>query len=227
MITFSKLKQILFESAASEAAKQRGLEYYGFGRYGVNGKVTHKDENDALVPVSKTQEVSPKKVSSIPKLKWNGTPKIGWWKDQKYLYLFHGTHENNVEPIAQNGLSKMDPRTGMVSMTLDPNTAHGYAAMSGGEATFRQAGQKAQSTPHEQRAVLVYKVPREWIDEFHDKKLSGNIDSHIFPTKTHMTDKTKYQDWTGPDSSYYSGSELRFNKPVPNAFLIGYMQRGA
>ena len=38
-------------SKASDAAKKMGLDYYGFGRYGKNGKVTHRSVHDSLTPV--------------------------------------------------------------------------------------------------------------------------------------------------------------------------------
>jgi len=41
------------DSAASEAAKKLGLQYFGFGRYGKQGKVTHRSVHDKLVEVPK------------------------------------------------------------------------------------------------------------------------------------------------------------------------------
>ena len=41
------------ESKAADAARSMGLEYYGFGRYGKNGKVTHRSVHDKLVDVTK------------------------------------------------------------------------------------------------------------------------------------------------------------------------------
>ena len=38
---------------ASQEMDTMGLEYYGFGRYGKNGKVTHRSIHDRLVPVDK------------------------------------------------------------------------------------------------------------------------------------------------------------------------------
>jgi len=38
-------------SKAAEKAKEMGLDYYGFGRYGKNGKVTHRSVHDSLVDV--------------------------------------------------------------------------------------------------------------------------------------------------------------------------------
>lgn len=40
----------LNESKASEQAEKMGLEYMNFGRFGKNGKVTHKEVGDKLVP---------------------------------------------------------------------------------------------------------------------------------------------------------------------------------
>ena len=41
------------ESAAAEEARSMGLQYYGFGRYGKDGKVTHRSIHDKLVQVEK------------------------------------------------------------------------------------------------------------------------------------------------------------------------------
>ena len=40
-------------SNAAEQARQLGLQYFGFGRYGKNGKVTHRSVHDKLVEVQK------------------------------------------------------------------------------------------------------------------------------------------------------------------------------
>ena len=47
------------ESGATEAARQLGLQYYGFGRYGQKGKVTHRVVHDKLVAVEKLPTVKP------------------------------------------------------------------------------------------------------------------------------------------------------------------------
>jgi hypothetical protein len=56
-----------------------GLEYYGFGRYGKNGKVTHRSLHDRLVPVdkiAKTVDTHQKKVEKAmgPKVKVRTEP---------------------------------------------------------------------------------------------------------------------------------------------------------
>jgi predicted RNA binding protein YcfA (HicA-like mRNA interferase family) len=47
-------------SKAAEEARSMGLKYYGFGRYGTNGKVTHRVVHDKLVEVQKQQPQSTK-----------------------------------------------------------------------------------------------------------------------------------------------------------------------
>lgn len=46
-------------SGAAEEAKKMGLQYYGFGRYGKNGEVTHRSVHDKLVEVQKEQPEEP------------------------------------------------------------------------------------------------------------------------------------------------------------------------
>ena len=41
-----------YDSQAAQEAKKLGLQYYGFGRYGKNGTVTHRSVHDNLVPVT-------------------------------------------------------------------------------------------------------------------------------------------------------------------------------
>ena len=47
------------DSGASEEARKLGLQYYGFGRYGKNGKVTHRSVHDRLVEVEQEQPKMP------------------------------------------------------------------------------------------------------------------------------------------------------------------------
>lgn len=43
-------------SNAAQEARKIGLQYYGFGRYGRNGKVTHRSVHDQLIDVEKMQQ---------------------------------------------------------------------------------------------------------------------------------------------------------------------------
>jgi hypothetical protein len=44
------------DSGAAGEARKMGLQYYGFGRYGRNGKVTHRSVHDKLVEVGKGEQ---------------------------------------------------------------------------------------------------------------------------------------------------------------------------
>jgi hypothetical protein len=51
------------DSGAADEARKIGLQYYGFGRYGKNGKVTHRSVHDKLVEVGKGE---PQESPNIP-----------------------------------------------------------------------------------------------------------------------------------------------------------------
>jgi len=59
-------KKGLEESAASDKAKALGLDYMKFGRYGKDGKVTHKTSGDNLVKVGKNDEPADDKPAKKP-----------------------------------------------------------------------------------------------------------------------------------------------------------------
>jgi hypothetical protein len=52
------LSEVMNESKASDQAKKLGLDYMSFGRYGKNGKTTHKSQGDKLVPIAKKGKTS-------------------------------------------------------------------------------------------------------------------------------------------------------------------------
>jgi len=47
------------DSNSAQEARKLGLQYYGFGRYGRNGKVTHRSVHDKLIEVSKDEPKQP------------------------------------------------------------------------------------------------------------------------------------------------------------------------
>lgn len=162
-------------------------------------------------------------INNIP---FDTNPEIGFWSDQDSVIVYHGTHERNVPDILKNGLTRVDPKTNMISVTFDPFTAHGYAAMSGagGEAGFRAAGARPVNTPHNERAVIKMKIPMEWVKKHMDPHLSGNVGD----AKTRLQSKDDYAQWKSsnkPDHEFYQTSELRFDKPVPPNFIVGVMKR--
>lgn len=153
-------------------------------------------------------------------------PKIGWWGDGDHLIMYHGTHDSRVEHIKKHGLKAPEhgPTKGWVSLTHDPHTAHGYASMSGGESSFRAAGGKAQHVPHNERTVIVHKIPRKWAEENMNPHLQGNINQ----VADNMSNKEKYKKHNSegkPDHEYYRTTELRFKKAVPSEFIVGTIKK--
>lgn len=159
----------------------------------------------------------------MKQLKWVGNPKIGWWADNEYLYLFHGTHKDNLPAIINSNhilAPKSGPTAGWVSMALEPNTAHGYASM-GGESAFRAAGAQARHVPESDRVVIVAKVPMTWIQANMNKEMRGNVNS----TRKKLTDKAEFEKFKGSDSEYYALTELRFKDQFPLSFVVGFMKK--
>jgi len=154
-------------------------------------------------------------------------PKLGWWQDQEHVTLYHGTHKRNLKSIYQHGITHKDPTSGMISLALEPHTAHGYASMSaaGGEHHFRYSGGKARNTPHEDRVVFKLKVPKHWIEQHKDSQYHGNL-GH---SKKRVTDKSEYEklskDPEHKDYHYYAMSELRTKKEIPKEFIVGHMHK--
>ena len=149
----------------------------------------------------------------------------GWLWDKDHITLYHGSHKNNISSIKKNGLNKKDPNTGMISLTPDPHTAHGYAAMSG-EHNFRAAGAKAKTVPSEDRRVVKFKIPKKCAKEHMDSSYSGNIGK----AKSRIQDKNEYHKWKKEnpgkhDSEYYQTSELRFKRSIPHHFIVGVLRK--
>ena len=158
---------------------------------------------------------------------WEHNPSIGWWRDKKdYVTVYHGTHEKNHESVMANGITNKDHKTGMISTTLDPHTAHGYAAMSGvgGEHRFRDAGAKAIRTPEDKRVVYKIHLPVDWLHKHIDPDLRGNIGL----AKDRLSNETAYRTHANsgrPDHEYYAMSEIRVNKEIPKEFIKGVLRK--
>lgn len=75
-------KAFLIESATSEEAKRMGLVYFGFGKYGREGKVTHIAHNGRLIPfnakVKLTMDANPshKHLVRADKRVFEGEPRL-------------------------------------------------------------------------------------------------------------------------------------------------------
>jgi hypothetical protein len=151
-------------------------------------------------------------------LQWDANPKIGWWKDQKVLRLYHGTDMDHLDSIYKSGLDRLDRSTGMISFAFEPFTARAFSVM-GGEARFLGAGARAKTVPQTRRVVLVFDIPQKWIVSYEDPQLRGNDPVH----KERLVDKTIYENFDQSDQQYYQLCELRVSSVVPAKYLIGYM----
>ena len=154
----------------------------------------------------------------------NRFPKIGWWLDNNVITFYHGTHEKNIPFIEKNGIvaPTSGPTANWVSLALEPNTGHGYAAMSGagGESAFRAAGSKVISVPHEQRVTFIIKLPKKLVVERMAPE-RGSMDL----TKDRLKKKELYEQLTKKgmsDSEYYALTEIRMPKVIPARYIAGY-----
>jgi len=64
------------DSSAAEEARKMGLKYYGFGRYGQNGTVTHRSVHDKLVEVEKEPQKEPNVPTSGSSMKKTEPKKV-------------------------------------------------------------------------------------------------------------------------------------------------------
>lgn len=153
---------------------------------------------------------------------WKVPTSIGWWLDNDPITFYHGTHVDNLEWVLEHGLvaPKEGPTAGWVSLALEPFTGRGYAAMSGmgGESSFRAAGNKAKSTPMNQRVVFVLKIPKAFV-----LKNMAPERGAMQSTKNRLKDKQEYLDWKRTDTEYYALTEIRLPKKVDKKFIVGYM----
>lgn len=156
----------------------------------------------------------------LERFPWDGSPAIGWWKDQDPVTFYHGTNIANLDRISRMGIlsPSVGSTAGWVSLALEPNTSHGYASMTGGETNFRSAGMKARTLPEQERAVLIVSCPMAWVIDNMDPRLRGNTDR-----RTKLLDKAEYDAFEGADSEYYQLTEIRVRDSVPPEMVIGYM----
>lgn len=160
---------------------------------------------------------------TIPEIPWNSNVKIGWWRDNKELNLYHGTHIDNLLNIIRNGLKAptSGPTANWVSLALEKNTALGYASMSGGESTFRAAGSKAVHVPMNERVCLIYTFPISYVLANMNPHMRGNMDW----TKNKLLNEGEYRNWKKSDQEYYMLTEIRLPKIVDTKFLRGYTRK--
>jgi hypothetical protein len=71
----SKAVQPHPKAKTNDEMNTMGLEYYGFGRYGKNGKVTHRSVHDRLVPVEKIAKTVETHQNKLAKIAEKAKPK--------------------------------------------------------------------------------------------------------------------------------------------------------
>jgi dephospho-CoA kinase len=71
----SKTAQPHPKAKTNDEMNTMGLEYYGFGRYGKNGKVTHRSVHDRLVPVEKIAKTVDTHQNKLAKIAEKAKPK--------------------------------------------------------------------------------------------------------------------------------------------------------
>jgi hypothetical protein len=166
-------------------------------------------------------------LKSIP---WEKTTNHGWWDDddKDHVDVYHGTHDRNIPSIARNGVSHKDAKSGMISVTMDMNTAHGYAAMSGsgGERNFRSDPKAAQSTPDEDRSVVKMRIPKTWMNANMDRDVASYNPGY----KDKISKKSSYDNWKQDnpgksDHEHYALTEFRVKNAIPKKFIVGVMKK--
>ena len=176
-----------------------------------------------------------KDIIKVKQLPWNGQPNIGWWLDHDPVTFYHGTHVKNLDLILDKGLKAPSEGStaGMISLAIEPNTAWGYASMTGGETNFRAAGADAVHVPKEDRVVFVFQIPQKFF-----LSIMAPARSLVGEMKDRLTDKQQYERWCenhkdkkgkyhpGFDQQYYGLTEIRIPDKVSNKFIVGFMKKG-
>ena len=111
------------ESGASEEAQKLGLQYFGFGRYGKDGKVTYHSVNDKLVPITKVKPPEP----TIPTSGSSGMKKVN--EDFEQLFeavsiTISGDTVEEVKSAMKLLTSKEEPEEQQEQYQLSNNSAY-------------------------------------------------------------------------------------------------------
>lgn len=97
-----KLSELLDESNASDQAARLGLTYMSFGRWGKDGKVTHKSQKGELVPIDNEPLAS---LDYKPPRSDDGLPSL------EYPPTRHGTHPIPRMPsLKKRATSRISPK---------------------------------------------------------------------------------------------------------------------
>lgn len=111
------------ESGATEEARRLGLQYYGFGRYGQKGKVTHRVVHDKLVALEKLPTNIPKETPAAkpavnPVSKVNEEFEELFLENNKQNYLKDNSGKIRVFMLRRSAAKEAHLKNG----TVQPNT---------------------------------------------------------------------------------------------------------
>jgi len=141
-----------------------------------------------------------------------------WWLDgnKDTVTLYHGTDVKNLNKIKKEGIAP--DASNKTFLTPDPDTGVGYASMTGGEKTFRQAGKKAKNNPMENRRLLEIEVPRDVIIANMDKQRSKySIDRLLDPDA-----RKKFKPYDKKENQpYYAKTEFSIEGGIPPQYIKG------
>lgn len=141
-----------------------------------------------------------------------------WWLDSKKdtVTLYHGTDVKNLNRIKKEGILPDD--SNRVFLTPDPDTGLGYAAMTGGEKTFRKANNKAVNNPIENRRLLEIEVPKEIIEANINKQRSENSISKLLSPDA----RKKFTPYDKKENQpYYASTEFSIEGGIPPQYIKG------
>jgi hypothetical protein len=97
--------------------------------------------------------------------------------DASEIYLFHGTHKDHVPSFQKYGAKanwdRTDLNRGAVFLTPRADVAFAYAVMNG-EAQYLMKGGRPKDVPDQDRALIVFKVPREWYEAHVVREVEGS-----------------------------------------------------
>jgi hypothetical protein len=145
-----------------------------------------------------------------------------WWLDdlatKDTVTLYHGTDIKNLADIKKYGITPdADNKT---FLTPDPQTGIGYASMTGGQRTYRQAGKKAKTNPVKNRVLLEIEVPKEVIFKNLDNQKSKYSKSKLLNpnSKKNFTPLNHSTEEYG-GLPYYTLTEFLIEGGIPPEFI--------
>jgi hypothetical protein len=124
-------EQLELESQASDAAKQQGLEYMAFGRWGKDGKVTHTTQGGKLVPL-KTMDPGTARLAKAARPAFGDrSPEAQKRRNQSQDTLGQEPFSGDVQiksdnPAARKLVDKIHDKVNPLGSPIDLGSYYGY-----------------------------------------------------------------------------------------------------